>query len=984
MPSLAKSLAKSLGKSLGRSLARSRAPVLLGLRNFSAANYYATQAGGGEAGVATGFGLCSLFVPRASTFAAAQMLAGNSKTAFPYNGHQLAISAAGGVNAAFVNGAGTFVGSPEYRLTPSDVGRVMLVVGYLDGAGALRLRVGRLDEVANGSACAGYSPGTLPHSIGSLAGAFGANGCWILASSAFRGVPSDAEFKAFADAVRVLGDLPLTMAGATVTHRWSLRDTLAGTQVVSDQIAPASLADTVTGAPGDAMARVGSPTVVVIDPSVDGRKSYGVQGAETGNYLQTEPGVGIRGAVEFVVGWYGRIDALLNATAGVLAECWETGKGWLLVANGANLTNIGLSVHGGDGVQKNSAFWAPVAADTGTPVMIIGQVSGGFIRLFLKRPGAALVQIGADQSIVGYQPPSITVRMTALARAGGSFPLRNVSSFGLGSGNGSSTLAELQAWADDIVDKTGRMKPIAGKTLALTYDFTTDIDANGGPQNGVPAQELDRIGTAHLTRVGVAVQTDANSIRAVGPYSAADGWATAPGSGIRGAVSGLNVELDVWLTKVPTTTELIAHCTDSLAKTGWLVQAASAVLRFFIGNGSSLTLSSPYTLTGADLNKRLRITANYTAAGALQLFINGVQIGPDVPIVSGAYAVPAATIVSQVGQFYGAQGFSSGYVETLQGGHASLAAGNVATLNASLTVSPPSLGGALTTKRWRFEDDIAAANGALPFRSVERISGGDDLVRIGSPLQVAQRVERLWGYESTPIMYAADGLAYNARFTCSPGFAGDAAGWWWNLVLRIVSQNVPSRARVLLGCSPGGSGFSLYSYTTNSTLQAMFTNAAGAATNAPSIVIAPGDVGKVLSIYGVADVVSGKAKLYNKRLDQAGGNLVGYKPAVGGHPFYLGDVTASDASEGVQIIGYQHGLGIPAFAQIAANYDAGMAAEDVAAIPGMSTSLYSLTRSIRENGGAMPATLIDRISGADLTTVGNPTVAPIHARQWGF
>ena len=90
--------------------------------------------------------------------------------------------------------------------------------------------------------------------------------------------------------------------------------------VVTAPVAPQSIPDSVTGAAADELGRVGSPTVVVRDTSVDGRKTYGLQGAGATNHLITAGGfAGVAGAPWWVA-YYGRPDALLGPPCATIGE----------------------------------------------------------------------------------------------------------------------------------------------------------------------------------------------------------------------------------------------------------------------------------------------------------------------------------------------------------------------------------------------------------------------------------------------------------------------------------------------------------------------------------------------------------------------------------------------------------------------------------------------------------------------------------------
>jgi hypothetical protein len=729
--------------------------------------------------------------------------------------------------------------------------------------------------------------------------------------------------------------------------------------------APLALVDTVTGAAADVLTRVGTPLAVTIDPSTDGRKTYGALGFTATARLESAIGAGLRGAT---TGFHIRLHITFWSLAGqeYPASCASSSAttGWAFYRNVAALTV--LCGNGTAGASTRTL----TSADIGVPHLVELVYTGLQVELrFDGAPSAAASCTFAEASA--------TLSMVIGSLTAGGWPAPTTTIWGLSGANVIPTLADSVA-AFETFKQTGKL-PVAAGAGAHYYDLTADIAANGGPELGVPAQVLDRIGSDHLRRGGGQSVVISDTARGVDGFDSEHLFRTATGGGIAGAVTGFWAGCYI-LSKAFVNYPRIPMGRSTLGGVGWYFMVSNlggANAAVTISNGTTMSTIGSFVLTHG---QRYHLSFVLEADGTVTFYVDGVSRG------SGTipnYA--ASTLATYFGTCNGATYvFTDGVIFGGGGGHAvptptEIAASAAATHAAGAFVGVPSK----TDCEWDLRQDIEAAGGGVPPFAVERISGADHMTRTGAPLQVAQRAERVWSHEAAPIMYAADGLASNAHFSRAPGFGGHAAGWWWNLVFRVTSQNVPSRARALLACYPGGAGFALYSYTSNNTLQAVFCNAAGVAAAAPTIIIAPADVGKVLSIYGVADVVAGRAKLYQKRLDQTGGVMAGYKPAVG-YPFRLGDVTVSDASEGIQILGYQHGLGIPMFSQVAANYDASMAGEDVVAMPGMTTSLYSLTRSIRENGGTMPATILDRVGSEHLTTVGNPIVAPLYARAWGY
>lgn len=772
----------------------------------------------------------------------------------------------------------------------------------------------------------------------------------------------------------------LTVVPATVADRAG-SDNLTRTgapelaiDVATAPACPAQLTDTQTRATADALLRVGSPQVRIIDPTIDGRRTLGAQGFNSANYLKSAAGAGLLGsAAGQWVAWYGVIDVLTLANGAVLAEnlrITPTAQGWILQSSAANYSQLSFTAVNAAGTGVSSSVYAAIAADVGVPMLLVGVNTGTAVRFYVKR-----AQVGSDVAISGYAAP-VAQPTTIGVRQDGTFPASNTRWFGTAGGDGVvPTLAEIQQLFDDV-ERTGRIQAIPGKTTRL-WDPTTDTLASG--VDAVPAVVLDRVGTDHLSRQGIAVQTDANSIRAVGPYGAADGWQTAPGGGIQGQNAGFHAVIDVWLTKIPTAIECPLHCGNLAGSAGWILQANSAALRF--GCPGS-TLTSSYTLTGADLNKRTRIAINKTPT-VIQLFVNGVQVGADV----ASTFVALANAVMGVGQILGAQNFSSGYVECVAGGNVALSPANIATYCADLTQAPPTIPG-VTLKRYVLEQDIAAVAGALPAKSVERISGGDDLVRLGSPLTLAQRTERVWSYETSPLAYGAGGFSDADYFETAGGIAGSPAGCWIGALLRVDTQAVASNTRSMLAKSNGtvpSAGWDLRSSGTNTVLTFTGTDASNVGAVGPSAVVLPADVGKLLLLVGVWDAAAQRIRVYFKRAEVSTGvPRTGWtnSPA---SPMRLGRHNSPTIPTlGITVFGFAIGDAIPSLAEIQALHDACTASERMAAIPGKTGQLVDLTADIVGNGGAMPASLIDRIGAAPMTRVGAPATAPTYTRAWGY
>lgn len=468
---------------------------LLALSNFSASNYFATASGGGEAGVATGFGRSVLYRNRSAFTGALRRLF----LCFPGTSgwvDQLTSSATTIQFVAVDGSAAAQIGT--LTLAPSSLNQIaLLTVVY--AANTLRAFYG--PQLVASIPCTGYTAAASVRTlIGADMGSFPAVDTDVLAAATFRGTPSNADIAALAFETRRIGDLPLTMQGAAVTHHWSPKRTLRGQVVTSGQTAPAALPDNITAAAGDAMSRNGSPTVIVIDPTADGRKTFGVQGASATSYLVGSAPGGVDHASAYWWSWYGIVSGAPSSTSRVFASNRAAATnlgGWNAQFTGAH---AGIAMDHCNGAAGNSSISASIDASMRDRRILFQGVWDGS-NLALYREGVQLATAGVAGHTVAPSGALLALGVFLLAPSTASSPADQSGLYGFACGAGSApTLGELQAQAA-LVAKTGRIQAIPGKTTRV-YDPTLDTTANGGPQNGVPATYQDRIGTDHLTRVG--------------------------------------------------------------------------------------------------------------------------------------------------------------------------------------------------------------------------------------------------------------------------------------------------------------------------------------------------------------------------------------------------------------------------------------------------------------------------------------------------
>lgn len=457
----------------------------------SSSDYYITQPSGGEAGDAAGFGALYLYVP--TTLSAAIRVLGG-KTDGSTQGWFPQISA--NANKASVRGTSAWSEPVGPSLLGSDLGRVHAFLMHMTGS-FVRVYWNTTSRVTE-LAITGYTPGAVSEQLGKIS-SLPATGIHILGRLTFRGNPSLAQLQALLDAARTRGDLPTSLAGATLTHRQSVRDALAGLGAVDGQTAPASLPDTITGAAADAMTRTGSPVVRVIDTSIDGRATYGALGFGATAHLTTATPGGVRGSVS---GFSFVHHAILWSLTGteVLFHCANSSgtQGWYLVRESATLRWYSSNGVGGIASSPTRTL---TSSDLGRPLIIYGvRDAAGMLYLYLD--GASVA--AATGPVASYALASWATMIginQALAN-----PAVSMSWFGSGGGSGAAFIFDAADVAAHYAASVALGQIATHAKLEHIWRPTTDIVAAGGASSGVPAQVQDRLGTDHLTRVGSGLQ----------------------------------------------------------------------------------------------------------------------------------------------------------------------------------------------------------------------------------------------------------------------------------------------------------------------------------------------------------------------------------------------------------------------------------------------------------------------------------------------
>lgn len=917
------------------------------------------------------------------------------------------------ISARFGNGS-AFVTSPALALTSADVGRTVLVTYVFDKPNSLLRQYVDGVQVGAGTAMATYVPyvGNDKYWIGAcVAGTSARNSLSLYQVAAGNAIPSAAALVTQAQQAELTGTLTL-LPGTTIAHDFhadivanggtvpatspdrvgSVTLNRTGTlQVITDTVsavpfAPAQLTDTITQASVDALARVGSPRVVTVDPSIDGRVTKGVLGFGTAAIIETASATtGLRGgntmwlAVPFIP-W--------SNSAGVQCIAGTTengGQGWQINTSGSQLS-IGFR-DGTSNKYVSSASGVIAAGDVGQPQLLVLSYDGAKIDVFYKR------QIVVTFAASGYQNWAKPMRIGN--RADGGAALANSGVFALQGADGQFlTFAEVTALYDQW-ERDGRLTQHAKG--AHWWDFTLDIAANGGE---LPAVFLDRIGTDHLENTGAVgvTRTGGRGTRLAkrSPGSAATPTAvayyrTAVGGGVRFTAAGAHfaakLTIDGQASDQQANKNLVSTVTTSPSAQGWtlFINAQNTQIGLVTYLAGVSTVSATYTVPAGKVGVPLVVELVHTGS-ALQLFVDGAQVGIDV--AAGATSDPGTPMMIGCGdaRLIAINSIEDVTLHMISGGAtvptpAEIAARAAASIGTNALARVPGK----TQKEWDLRAPTSTVRGSV----VEAVGGADvdRLTLVGAGLQVAQRVERLYSYETSPIVQGAQTFSATDFYETPNGLAGNIGGFWGAVLLIVRSQSVPSTGRVLLSRrSTGNSGWNAASNATNSTISAVLSTTTSTYAT-PALSVAVADVGKLILFGWSMDVQASKLRGYGKRAEVAGGTTIAgtYIPLASG-TMQLGrrnaDVVAADA--GVEIYGFTVGNGVPTLAQFQALHDACMANEDIVEMPGMSSLTISLKQDAKANGGALPAVLLDRTGNQNFVRNGSPVLASQFARAWSW
>lgn len=780
-------------------------------------------------------------------------------------------------------------------------------------------------------------------------------------------------------------------------HRWLLGDSLGVPASAQDLVgtehlprvgtlelavhtptapaAPATLEDTITRAAPDAFARQGSPAVVTIDPSRDGLRALGVQGWNAANALEGPANSGNFPTTGMYYVAIHRIDgANVSGTPFLM-------HGSLSIRGAGGYGNVAVAA------AASTAGWN--AAPYYGVVAIHIAVNTGSVHRYYVDTGSGPQQIGTD--VADVLPPS-TGQALAIGRRT-NIPAQNADNsswFGSAWGAipGGPTLAQVTALCASI-RASGHIQGIPSAMLHL-WDPLIDMAAAG---EMVPTQVLDRIGTDHLNNVGVIVTTrgGARGVRLC-VSSPTTGGRVAPyyrtltsAGGIAGTASALHVSAKITVENqnAQNNHTLVSTFSTSPSNSGFILalNANNTSLIFAIYAGGATQSSAAYTVPANKVGAPLHVDGVFTGA-AIQLFVDGVQIGSDVaasytPSTSATYvgvdardlAVTAAENVS---------------IHAVSGGNTVITSGEIAARYAA-SVAAGSLQqvAGKTQRHWPIETD--AASGQVPGVSAERTGAGDPLMLVGAPLQLAQRTERGWGYETSPVFQGATGFANGAYFAGSQGLCvGDQNGFFelWAFVLW---PTLTSTSRVIASARDDVAYYGCQIYTTgaNGMLICTCGTTAGNDVSTSPNAVASHELGKIMIAGFTVNPAAGQLQGFARRTSLVSGGFTGgayYRPKPSLSRMVGRRSVDSYPAQDITILGGWYGQGILTLAEYQAIYDDFFATERVQRVIPQVTNAWDIRASAMPNGGIIPAQIPDLVGSVPLATYGTLSLQSIYSR----
>jgi hypothetical protein len=264
--------------------------------------------------------------------------------------------------------------------------------------------------------------------------------------------------------------------------------------------------------------------------------------------------------------------------------------------------------------------------------------------------------------------------------------------------------------------------------------------------------------------------------------------------------------------------------------------------------------------------------------------------------------------------------------------------------------------------------------------ALDRASSSADVLHVvQTRLQVSRRTERLFGNETTPIMYGGRNWSAANYRSVTTALYGSPSLPWWIGVVAVFHAKAGGGFQTLVSKVSNSvtNGITIYTSGTNAVLN-MYMGSGSAWVNAPTYSIPDGELGKPL-LFGyqwTGSVLQAFVKRSKLGSDIAATAFVPYSGSlmVGRNS----DTTGNPASDNVSVLGVMGGNATLTLPEWQAAYDAFVSEEDLIAVPGKTSRLWSEKRA--QSGGAMQNITDAQGSGEVLSIVGAPALSSINYR----
>ncbi len=797
-----------------------------------------------------------------------------------------------------------------------------------------------------------------------------------------KGTWSDAQVHEILDTFRTTLDFPTAIAGTTVAHRYSVRETLRKQAVRAGQLAPAQLVDSATNLAVDALVRTGAPVMSALDLSTENRVTYGVS-----NWHHN-------------ASFYGGVSGITMGIVGDAGGFWVSAL--TTYRNGFGPVSFGASSSGW--FLSNGSATVSGVTTPAVPALMTAFVPGSLLHLALVFTGNE-VQYFVNGALVSRAVFTSTFQNYS-SGGGGSMWIGQHQN---GNSNGSDTVfgvagghyvpneAEMRLCAQAALT-SNRIQSIPGKTEHL-WDLHLDV-VESGDTTMPPQWSRDRIGNhnfwchrpirlrqLHFTSMpyldeGLCINLASGNL----PVSVV----TPPTGGIKGSTSGFWVSF-LFIYNYTGTTQGFGGCLSTDYK-GWghtLYASPVHTTSFSLGAGIGWTATPSVTLnpyiagSPTTPGTPYHLTLVYDGTKAT-IYLNGVSGGStNVAYVS---TVNRGTMLLQNSAWAG--GSNSPQLGMAGGDFIPTEAEILAASTASIAARKIQPIANKTEHLWSYVDDRAEAGNKVPSHLKDRITG--ELAPVNdNTMTVTRKVHRNWAYEVAPIFYGVKGFNSTSGYDSAAGFAAGDDGGFWVLLFFLPSFTASGTPiNTLAGSgSSANEGWEIRTGASNVNITSGIADVSSPISYQNPIAMGSNYTNR-LQVYGLTwDPGFPTARIHRQYFAKTAVGTVartGYAPAIGtmrlgGSPY------ASTPAVDNTILGFAMGRGIMGVYDYQSVTDVLQHEERFVGLPGRTSVLVDVTQDAKEAGLAVPTTLKNRINGqVAFNLTGTLSLAPVYHRNFGW